>query len=159
MARCCGASVSTMATEEAIRSIGDSFDGIAIGVRRSVRIAAAELGTDIQPAAWAVFREVVRTGRVQANTIVGQLGMDKSAVSRHLKELRERGLVDAQRDEDDARAVWISPTPAALERFAHIVRLQQGRLGGALADWPAEDVERFARLLERFSHAVSSPVA
>jgi DNA-binding MarR family transcriptional regulator len=148
-----------MATEESIRSIGESFDGIAIGVRRSVRTAAAALGTDVQPAAWAVFREVVRMRRVQANAIVAQLGMDKSAVSRHLKELRERGLVEAERDEQDARAVWISPTPAALERFADIVEAQQGRLGAVLAGWPAEDVERFAQLLDRFARAVSAPLA
>ena len=148
-----------METVDAIRSIGESFDGVAIGVRRSVRTAAAELGTDIQPAAWAVFREVVRSQRVQANTIVGVLGMDKSAVSRHLKELRERGLVEAERDEHDARAAWISPMAAALERFAHIVELQQERLGAVLASWPAEDVERFAQLLDRFARAVSSPTA
>ena len=100
---------------------------------RVVRAAAAELGADLQPAAWSVFREVVRTRRVQANGIVGMLGMDKSAVSRHLKELRERGLVDAQRDELDARAVWISPTPVALERFAGIVAVEQRRLGAVLA--------------------------
>jgi DNA-binding MarR family transcriptional regulator len=147
-----------MATDDAIRSISESFDGIAIGVRRSARTAAAELAAELQPAAWPVFREVVRSECVQASTIVGTLGMDKSAVSRHLKELREHGLVAAERDEHDARTVWLTPTSTGLTRFAHILDLQQARLQELLAGWPDDDVARFAGLLGRFAGAASAPV-
>lgn len=140
-----------MQTDEAIRTILESFDRIFIGVRRTVRLAAAALGPDVQPAAWPVFREVVRAERVQASTLVSTLGMDKSAVSRHLKELREHGLVDAERDADDARIAWLSPTPLAHERLDAITEGQRDRLRALLEPWPPEDVERFSELLARFS--------
>jgi DNA-binding MarR family transcriptional regulator len=142
-------------TDEAIRTISESFDRIATGARRSVRAAASELAEGLQPAAWPVFREVVRAERIQASTIVHTLGMDKSAVSRHLKELRELGLVDAERDEHDARVFWVSPTPLALTRLAAVVATQQERLRAELGTWDPEDVERFALLLARFSGAAA----
>lgn len=142
-----------MSTDEAIRSVGESFDRIAVGARRSTRLAAAALAPDLQPAAWPVFREVATVGRVQASAIVAALGMDKSAVSRHLKDLREHGLVDAERDEQDARVFWITPTPEAVARLARITATQQARLQERFASWDDEDVARFATLLARFSGA------
>ena len=145
------ASVGAVETDAAIRSINDSFERLAMGARRTIRSAAATLAPDLQPAAWPVFREVIARGRVQASTIVTALGMDKSAVSRHVKELREHGLGDAERDEQDARVFWITPTPSALASSAEIVALQQQRLRARLEAWSPEDVERFAELLDRLS--------
>ena len=145
--------VSAVETDDAIRTIIESFDRIFVGVRRTVRIAVAALGPDVQPAAWPVFREVVRAERVQATTLVTTLGMDKSAVSRHIKELRELGLVEAVRDADDARVVWVSPSAAGRVRIAEVFAGQQRRLRAQLEPWPEDDVARFAELLARFSSA------
>jgi DNA-binding MarR family transcriptional regulator len=143
--------VGAVHTDDAIRSINDSFDRLAIGARRTVRRAAGQLAGDLQPAAWPVFREVVRGERVQASAIVAALGMDKSAVSRHVRELREHHLVDAERDEHDARIIWITPTPLALAKVAEVMADQQARLRASLTSWSEEDLGRFALLLERFS--------
>jgi DNA-binding MarR family transcriptional regulator len=143
--------VGAVDTDEAIRSINESFDRLVIGARRTMRSATAQLAADLQPAAWPVFREVILGGRVQASAIVTALGVDKSAVSRHLKELRERGLVDSARDEHDARVIWITPTPLALRRVDAISAEQQSLLRSSLDTWSAEDLESFARLLDRFS--------
>lgn len=151
------ATVGAVDTDDAIRSINESFDRLASGARRTVRRAAARLAGDLQPAAWPVFREVVRGERVQASAIVAALGMDKSAVSRHIRELREHGLVDAERDERDARIVWITPTPLALTKVAEVMADQQARLRATLASWSEPDLERFALLLERFSLPPEQP--
>jgi DNA-binding MarR family transcriptional regulator len=139
--------------DEAMRSLGDSFDRLVSAARRSIRVSAAAVAEDLQPAAWPVFREIVRSERIQATAIVAALGMDKSAVSRHVKELRELGLIDAIRDEVDARVLWISPTDAGRARIGTVFATQQQRLREQLETWPADDVERFAELLARFSAA------
>lgn len=145
------ATVGAVDTDEAIRSINDSFERLVLGARRYARRASGELAEDLPPAAWPVFREVLRCERVQAGAIVHALGMDKSAVSRHIKDLREHGLLDAERDEHDARVWWLSLTPLARERMTAITAGQQERLRAQLAGWAPEDLERFAVLLDRFS--------
>jgi DNA-binding MarR family transcriptional regulator len=145
------ATVGAVDTDEAIRSINESFERLVLGARRYARRAAGELAEDLPPAAWPVFREVLRCERVQAGTIVHALGMDKSAVSRHIKELREHGLLEAERDEHDARAWWLTVPPEARARMASIAAGQQERLRAQLASWEPEDLERFAVLLDRFS--------
>ena len=151
------ATVGAVDSEAAIRSINDSFERLAIGARRSIRSAAAMLAPDLQPAAWPVFGRIIRAERIQASTIVSSLGMDKSAVSRHVKELRALGLVDVERDEHDARVLWITPTPLALGRAATVLEDQRTKLRGALETWSAADVERFAELLDRFSQRAALP--
>ena len=145
------ATVSAVDTDQAIDSINDSFDRLVIGARRTIRRSAAALAADLQPAAWPVFREVVRAERVQVGAIVSTLEMDKGAVSRYLKDLREHGLVESARDEHDARIVWITATPVARERVAELAAAQRGRMHEALAGWSPDDIERFAELLDRFS--------
>jgi len=147
--------VKAVDTAEAIRSINTSFERLARSARQTARAAAARFDTQLQPASWSVFREVLRTGPVQANALAADLGMDKSAVSRHLKELRGRGLVSARRDERDARVVWLSATPEAAERAAAANEEWSRRLREFLGTWDPQEVESFAVLLARFSEAES----
>ncbi|WP_375400020.1 MarR family winged helix-turn-helix transcriptional regulator [uncultured Amnibacterium sp.] len=140
-----------MTTDDAIRSINESFDRLGAAVRRSAREAAEQLHPGLQPAALPLFREVLREGRMQPHVLATRLGMDKGAVSRHLKELREQGLVQAERDETDARAIWISATPDAVQRAEAGWAIRQSALHTRLASWDPDDLDRFAVLLDRFA--------
>jgi DNA-binding MarR family transcriptional regulator len=146
----------SVSTDDAVRSVNDSLERLATAARHASRRAASRFEVDLQPAAWSVFREVLRGGRVQPNTVAADLGMDKSAVSRHLKELRTRGMVSADRDERDARVVWISATPRAVVQAAAANEEWNARLRGLLGRWNPEEAEAFAVLLARFSEAVRS---
>lgn len=140
---------------EASASVAESMERLTTVTRRTVRDAAARF--DLQPAAWGVFRFVLRTGRLQAHTIVSELGMDKGAVSRHLKELRLRGLIETERDEVDARIVWISASETARARAAEATEQWMARLQGLLGTWTEEEAELFSALLDRFSRADWTP--
>lgn len=55
---------------------------------------------------------------VQCNCeLVDALGMAPNLISHHMSVLREVGLVDAERDLQDARWVYYSVNPAALEQL------------------------------------------
>src|SRR5437879_4656386 len=101
--------------DQAARSVAQSFDRLAPLMRRTKREALGRVAGDLQPAAWAVFERVSHRGRIQSRAIAEELGMDRGAVSRHLKELRRLDLIDAVRDVQDARIVWVTPTDHALE--------------------------------------------
>lgn len=57
---------------------------------------------------------------VQCNCELGDaLDMAPNLISHHLRVLREAGLVDVERDPDDARWVYYSLNRAALEELNH----------------------------------------
>ena len=148
------ATVGAVATDDAIRSINESFERIAVAARRAGRSAAQQFDADLQPATWAVLREVLRAGRVQPHVLADTMSMDRSAVSRHLKDLRERGLVQTERDEQDARGTWVSLTTEATARAEAVVGERRRSLHDRLAAWDPDELDRFAGLLERFADPV-----
>ena len=140
---------------EIVDSIEQSFSQLFGLVKAAMREAAATLGPDVQPAAWVVLRWVLRNAPTQAAAIAAATGMDKSAVSRQLKDLRERGLVNAEQSATDARAMLISPTPEALRRVGLVRDEWSRRFRDILGTWSEDELSTFAVLLERF--AASEP--
>jgi DNA-binding MarR family transcriptional regulator len=138
------------ATDEMVDSIEQSFTRLFVLVKNSLREAADALGPDVQPAAWTVLRHVMRNAPTQAGAVAAATGMDKSAVSRQLKDLRERGLVTVGPDPTDARAVLVSPTPEALDRVARITDQWNRRFRLILGEWSDDERKTFAVLLDRF---------
>jgi DNA-binding MarR family transcriptional regulator len=78
--------------------------------------------------------------------------VDKSVISRQLKDLRERGLVETTPSAEDARVSLVTPTKLAVEKAGAIAEQAKNRYTDFLDTWSSEDLAEFARLLERFSH-------
>jgi DNA-binding MarR family transcriptional regulator len=109
---------------------------------------------DLQPAGWGVLRHVLVAAPVQPGAIAEAVGMDKSAVSRQLKALRDLGLVSMRRDDDDARVVLVEPTAEARHRARAVSETVRRGYARAVADWEPDEIERFAADLARFTAAV-----
>ena len=71
--------------------------------------------------------DLLRKEPRRASELADSLGLSRPAMSKHLAVLRERGLIEAEHDADDARA--------------RVYRLRPERFG-ELRDW-LEQVERF----------------
>lgn len=143
--------------DDVVDSIEQSFLRLSAVVRANLREAANGLGPDVQPAAWTVLRAVMRLAPTQAGAIAAATGMDKSAVSRQLKELRERGLVAIEQSPEDARAVVVTPTEDARMRVRVITDVWRGRFRDIFGSWTDEELQTFSVLLDRF--AASMPPA
>jgi DNA-binding MarR family transcriptional regulator len=78
---------------------------------------------------------------------------DPSTTSRHVADLVRRGMAERQADPVDGRACLIALTAAGQQASSQILAHRLRRLADMLADWPAEDVGTFARLLTRFNDA------
>jgi DNA-binding MarR family transcriptional regulator len=80
-------------------------------------------------------------------------------MSRVLPRLEEDGLVTRHRDEVDARACHIALTDEGRAQLASIEREYTELLDGALADLPAEDLDRMPLLLRSLEEALVRAVA
>ena len=82
-----------------------------------------------------------------ATAIVDRLQTDKSAVSRHVRQLEDLGLVESRPDADDRRARVLAATDTARERLALARRRYQTRMGERLTHWSVDDLGRVSDLL------------
>ena len=70
---------------------------------------------------WRVLAKLGEVEQMKARDVVTETLMDKSRVSRVVRQLEERGLLTRTRDEDDQRGFHMSLTPAGCELYRAIV--------------------------------------
>ncbi|MFD1712940.1 MarR family winged helix-turn-helix transcriptional regulator [Amnibacterium flavum] len=132
-------------------SLEQSFATLFRFVKSNVRESAALLDPELPPAAWTVLRHLVRESPLQVGALASATGMDKSSISRHLRELRERGFVEMTHSADDARAVLVRPSQLAVDRVGTALDATRGRYRRFLATWNEDQLEQFSVLLARFA--------
>ncbi|CAN5308126.1 hypothetical protein BH09ACT6_BH09ACT6_22450 [soil metagenome] len=132
----------------------DIESGIAELFRNARHVArdyAALAHPDLQPTGFHVLRLVAHLGPVQAGTLVLATGLDKSAVSRQLRTLRDLGFIETQPDPDDGRSSYVVITPLGERRIRAVQRQVRRDYEVRLADWTPAELASFARLLTRFN--------
>lgn len=144
-------SSTDQALAASVDSIEQSFSTLFRFVKNNLRDAATALDPELQPASWQVLRQVMRDAPTQVGALALTMGIDKSAISRQLKDLRERGFVETEHSAEDARVVFIRPTQWALERVAAIQSGTRESYLEFLSTWSERDLSDLARLLDRFS--------
>lgn len=132
---------------EAIRFVQSSLGDVFAQFRRLVKRNAELLQPGLHPATFKMFTVIARHAPVTASTLAGWLDLDKSQVSRAVRDLEEAGLVTRRPDESDRRSFVIEPTESGRTRLAAVRTRQEQSLHSRLADWPVEDVHRLGELL------------
>ncbi|MER7796648.1 MarR family transcriptional regulator [Microbacterium sp. NPDC096154] len=128
-------------------------------VKGRMAAVAAAIHPGLRPAGWNVLRVVLTAshrppGAVLAvSDIVAETQMDKSAVSRQLRDLKDWGLVTLRRSQGDARIFEVSPTPEAIARHAAVRRAARAQYRSVFAEWDERDVEKLTELLGRLAQS------
>jgi len=125
------------------REFGRLFARIRVGWRE----AATTVHPELQPLGYQVLVSILSGEATTASAIVERLRTDKSAVSRHVRQLTELELVESVRDPEDRRARRLVATELAQERVAVARAAYEGRIGERLRTWSAADLDHFAELL------------
>lgn len=131
--------------------------------------AAAELGTEIVRFGRLVtaWRQVVKAdtgaadrvllaklvvgGDRRATDLAADAFLDLSTVSRQVRSLVERGLVERYPDPEDRRGTLLRPTDAGHAAFQQYRRQRDRELAALLEPWPPEDRNALIRLLGRLN--------
>jgi DNA-binding MarR family transcriptional regulator len=124
--------------------LGRLFARIRVGWRE----AAATVHPDLQPLGYQVLTSIVSGTATTAGEIIERLQTDKSAVSRHVRQLEQLGLIESVRDPADRRARRLVATELAQERVAIARGAYKERIGDRLRAWSAEDLDHFSELLD-----------
>jgi DNA-binding MarR family transcriptional regulator len=135
------------ALDAAIAAVEDQFSVVFNRARAVWAESAKQIHPDLQPAGFKLLSTIARSGETNAHVVAELLDMDKSAVSRQVRQLEESGLVESRVDERDARARVLVATPIARERLAAIRSRNQERLRASLQGRTVEELTVLADVL------------
>jgi DNA-binding MarR family transcriptional regulator len=125
--------------------------------RRSLQRRAAAAGSvgaagagAAEAAAFQVLDAIESGGPLTVNGVADALGVDQPRGSRLVARAVEAGLVRRGADPDDGRRSVLALTPRGARVLAEGHRARRAAVEAALAGWPDEDRETFARLLRAY---------
>ena len=125
--------------------------------RRSLQRRAAAAGSvgaagagAAEAAAFQVLDAIESGGLLTVNGVADALGVDQPRGSRLVARAVEAGLVRRGADPDDGRRSVLVLTPRGARVLAEGHRARRAAVEAALAGWPDEDRETFARLLRAY---------
>lgn len=139
------------ARSEAVAAIEGEMGRLVRSVRRAVLHNAERFSADLQPSGYSVLQYIVKHHPTAPGAIIQAMRMDKSALSRQLRTLKELGFVTSVPDPDDGRAQLYAPTDVTLDRLEQMRAETKEDYADALDGWPTPDVQEFVRLLGEFN--------
>ncbi len=104
----------------------------------------------------AVLRALREADGCRANDIAADLGISPSALSRHIAELEELGLLTRTTDPDDARARILTVSPLGEQRLAEAQRERAQRLIARFTDWSDETAQQVLDALTTLAAALET---
>lgn len=136
--------------DQAVSRVEHELGRLIARIRVSWREAATTVHPDLQPLGYQVLTSIATGKATSAGAIIERLQTDKSAVSRHVRQLEQLGLIESVQAEGDRRARVLVATELAQERVALARARYEERLGERLRHWTAEDLDRFSQMLAAF---------
>lgn len=106
-------------------------------------------GDEVDFSAIPVMRALEKAGQSRVSALAAQLGLDASTVSRQVRQLEDRGLLQRSGDPDDGRASQVMLSEqgrGCLERGA---ATRRALVATALDGWSDRDRESLRTLLVR----------
>lgn len=138
--------------EAAARAIEAELSELVSRIRLFLRRTAESVSPGLTPAHFKVLNIITRRGPITLSKLTEHFGVDKSLLSRAVRELESLEFITRTPDPDDRRSQLLSTTAFGQERLDAARQSDENRLVGALSAWDVTDVERLATLL----HAINS---
>ncbi len=131
-----------MLTQDQIADI-QGFQKVYQNLFKSVDTAIIEAGYSLTEK--DVLLEISKTERCTANILIGQLGIDRSYMSRMLKQFEKKGLIRKNTSDVDSRIKYIHLTEFGREEFNRLSDIQNRQIAHVFEKLPPEDVDIICR--------------
>jgi DNA-binding MarR family transcriptional regulator len=118
---------------------------------RRARAAAGRMHPELSLVSYTLLGHLEEVGGCRATDLAAHYALDKSTVSRQAAVLKRAGLIEGRPDSTDQRVQVLHLTPAGRHILAQVTESRRAAFRERLADWPAEDLSRFADFLVRYN--------
>jgi DNA-binding MarR family transcriptional regulator len=110
----------------------------------------ARVGYPLEGPYYGTLARLATTGSATVSELAELLNLELSTVSRRVRVLEERNLVE-RASGSDRRTSHLRLTAQGKQMFSALEKGWRGMLSEVVADWESEDVERFSELFTRFA--------
>jgi DNA-binding MarR family transcriptional regulator len=114
------------------------------------RMRQRQPGDEVDPATVPFLHILSCAGDIRLSDLAQRMQLDASTVSRHARQLEERGLISRTTDPEDRRASRVEITELGSKALASSFEHRKQMIGRVLESWPHEDLETLRRLAGRF---------
>lgn len=105
---------------------------------------------EIDRAEYGVLRRI-DAGPTRITELAAGLGLESSTVSRHVRRLEERGLLERRNDSSDGRASLVNTSATGHDIVWRLEEHRRRVLTVVLEDWDPVDRSRFIDLVDKFT--------
>jgi len=129
-------------------------DGLGYRVSRLARVMERDFehrlsGLGITRLMWCVLPTVGLEGIVRPSEIAGHIGVNRTALSRVLRELEAKGLVRRDRDGSDGRSTFVALTDKGQSCLQAALPQSMGTTRHFSSKLSKEEAEVFRRLVDK----------
>ncbi|MFD4554952.1 MarR family winged helix-turn-helix transcriptional regulator [Streptomyces sp. NPDC058469] len=118
---------------------------------RRARASAGRLHPELSLVSYTLLGHLEEQDGCRATDLAAHYALDKSTVSRQVAALERADLIERRLDPEDHRVQVLHLTAAGRRILAQVTENRQAAFRERLADWPEEDLTRFAGYLERYN--------
>ena len=120
------------------------------------RLRQRQPGDLIDYSSFPILKLLSHQGPMRLSAVAQVLGLDASTVSRHVKQLEDRGLLERTSDPDDRRASRIALADAGHRTLGDHFARRKDLITNALEGWSDADRDSLRTLLDRLNQEVTS---
>jgi DNA-binding MarR family transcriptional regulator len=113
------------------------------------RLRQRQPGDEIDYSAFPILKLLSHQGPMRLSALAQVLGLDASTVSRHARQLEDRGLLERTEDPDDGRASRVTVSEHGNSCLTQAFETRRHVITSALDGWTSEERETLRTLLHR----------
>ncbi|WP_068613519.1 MarR family winged helix-turn-helix transcriptional regulator [Paenibacillus tuaregi] len=113
--------------------------------------AAANFDSSLQPAAFHIVRWLYSYGPTNAAALAESTAMDRSSVSRLVKQLQSLGYVNREASPNDGRGIVISLTELGQQKITDALKEKESVFYERISEWKNAELYDFIQMLKQFN--------
>ncbi|MGV9479097.1 MarR family winged helix-turn-helix transcriptional regulator [Gordonia aichiensis] len=137
-------------SDDPISALENGFADLMRQGRIRLRTRARAIDPHLDPSNYPLIAMLAHAdGPLPVSTLVSQLGLEKSTVSRQIDAIVRLGLAQRRADPHDARARQVSLTPAGRQRVERVTAAAVADWRARLSEWDPDEIRTLTLLLNR----------